>query len=305
MSRFCNKCGAPLRDGIRFCTKCGAPITEAPQPQPQPQYQPQSQPQPQYQPQPQAAKKSGKGAVIGIVAGLVVIALGVTGWLGFREGGFLRGGDTAAEEVKESDSPVKKSESSVKQPDEPVKTDAPEPDAPEPVSETYIFDDVSESDWYYEAVQWAAGESIVSGTTFNPTGDCTRAQALTFLWRAKGKPEPNLKVSPFTDASDGDYFYAPVLWAFENGLISLSGDGKFHPDDAATRAQAVTFLYRAEGSPKTHGTSQFSDVKDTDWFAPQAVWALEKGLLSSGGAFYPDGKASRAIYVTLLYRLYK
>ena len=137
--------------------------------------------------------------------------------------------------------------------------------------QSVVFTDVSENDWYYEPVLWASQKSIVSGDTFYPDDWCERAQALTFLWRAKGKPSPNLKVSPFTDVKEGDYFYEPVLWAFENGLISVSDDGQFHPTDATTRAQAVTFLYRAEGSPAQSGIASFGDVGSEDWFAPAVI----------------------------------
>ena len=169
-----------------------------------------------------------------------------------------------------------------------------------------MFADVSESDWYYDAVAWALEKEIVSGETFSPADPCTRAQALTFLWRAKGKPTPNLQHSPFTDVAESAYYYEPVLWAFEAGLLSASTDGQFHPDDPVTRAQTATFLYRAEGAPQQNLASPYADVQDSDWFAPAAIWAWSEDVVTLNDArtFDPQGKCTRAHYINFLYRCY-
>lgn len=168
------------------------------------------------------------------------------------------------------------------------------------------FTDVSEADWYYDAVSWAAKHAIVSGETFSPQEPCTRAQALTFLWRAKGEPSHVLKASPFTDVTEDAYYYEPVLWAFENGLLSASSDGQFHPNDPVTRAQTVMFLYRAEGMPPVSAPSPYSDVGDADWFAPAAIWAWSAGIVTLNDArtFSPKDTCTRAHYVNFLYRCY-
>ncbi len=169
-----------------------------------------------------------------------------------------------------------------------------------------MFADVSGSDWYYDAVAWALEKEIVSGETFSPADPCTRAQAMTFLWRAKGKPTPNLRHCPFTDVAESAYYYEPVLWAFESGLLSAATDGQFHPDDPVTRAQTATFLYRAEGAPRVDSASPYADVQDSDWFAPAAIWAWSEDVVTLNDArtFDPQGKCTRAHYVNFLYRCY-
>ena len=168
------------------------------------------------------------------------------------------------------------------------------------------FTDVSESDWYYDAVQWAAKQGVISGETFSPAAPCTRAQALTFLWRAKGKPAPASAQSAFADVTGNDYFFEPVCWATEAGLLSVGGDGMFHPDDPVTRAMTVTFLYRAEGSNKTSFLSPYSDVSDADWYADAATWAWWEEIVTLNDArtFDPSGVCTRAHYVNFLYRCY-
>ena len=175
-----------------------------------------------------------------------------------------------------------------------------------PLPNALTFTDVQESDWFYDAVKWAAKEGIVSGETFSPNSPCTRAQTLTFLWRAKGMPAPTKQDCPLTDVTEGAYYYEPVLWAFEKGLLSASDDGQFHAEDPVTRAQVVTFLYRAEGSPQPCSATPYSDVQDTDWFAPQAIWAYETGIVALNDAktFSPNDPCNRAQYVNFLFRCY-
>ncbi|MBQ7460143.1 MAG: S-layer homology domain-containing protein, partial [Oscillospiraceae bacterium] len=177
---------------------------------------------------------------------------------------------------------------------------------PEPEPIVNPFSDVSEGSWYYKPVMWAVEKGMVSGSRFNPSKDCTRAQTLTFLWRAKGCPEPSLKVSPFKDVKSGDYYFEPVLWAFENGMISVSGDAKFKPDDTVSRAQLMTFLYRAENGDADGLDNPFSNVKSSDWYYEPAVWAYSRGIISldSGGKFSASSSCTRAQVMTFLWRTY-
>jgi hypothetical protein len=166
------------------------------------------------------------------------------------------------------------------------------------------FADVKEGDWYYDAVMWAGREGVISGTQFSPSDPATRAQALTFLWRAAGEPKSKLKASPYTDVTEDDWFYAPVLWGFETGLISAAADGQFHAGDNLTRAQAVTFLCRAvEGEAKS-GARMFGDVRESDWYYAPANWAAENGIVGRDDsyAFQPGSAVTRATLITMLYR---
>jgi hypothetical protein len=131
-------------------------------------------------------------------------------------------------------------------------TDVTEPDAGDEGTELAVnpFEDVPEDSYYYEAVLWAAAEGITTGTTkttFSPKDTVTRAQTVTFLWRAAGKPEPAAEACPFADVPDGAYYRSAVLWAVAEGITLGTGDGKFSPNDDCVRAQIVTFLYRACG----------------------------------------------------------
>ena len=128
----------------------------------------------------------------------------------------------------------------------------PKLDAPVDLSEHEIpenpFADVSDNDYFLEPVLWAVANGITSGTgngNFSPNNTCTRGQVVTFLWRAMGKPDPVSTENPFSDVSENDYFFKPVLWALENGVTSGTGGGKFSPNDPCTRGQVVTFLFRA------------------------------------------------------------
>lgn len=170
---------------------------------------------------------------------------------------------------------------------------------------TYRFDDVAENDYYYKAVLWAAGAGITSGTsatTFGPHVTVTRAQMMTFLWRANGAPKA-AGSNPFTDVSTGDYYYDAVLWAVANGMTSGTSAARFSPDAAVTRSQAVTFLWRAAGSPAGSG-SKFDDVAADAWYAHAVAWAVANGITSGTGSssFSPEAAVSRAQAVTFLWR---
>ena len=172
-----------------------------------------------------------------------------------------------------------------------------------------FFVDVSASDYYYDAVLWAVGKGITSGTsatTFDPSGNCTRAQAVTFLWRAAGSPAAKSKVMPFADVKAG-YYYDAVLWAVENGITKGTSDTMFSPNATCTRAQIVTFLWRANGSPVASGNSAFTDVTADAYYAAAVTWAEKNGVTGGigGGLFGSNNNCTRAQIVTFLYRAMK
>lgn len=184
--------------------------------------------------------------------------------------------------------------------------DDPPEDGPE-AEEVFVnpFSDVKEGTYYYYAVLWAAKYGLVGGSAFQPTAPCARAQALTFLWRAAGEPEPVLKISPYADVGEGAYYFQPVLWAFENGIVSTASDGKFRPEDALDRAQAVTFLYRAAEGSAEGLENPFTDVKAGDYYYEAALWAYDQGVVGrdEAHAFHARQAVNRAQFITFLYRL--
>ena len=168
------------------------------------------------------------------------------------------------------------------------------------------FVDVKTGDYYYDAVLWAAGKGITSGTDtthFSPNASCTRAQIVTFLWRAAGSPEPK-NMGGFTDVSADSYYAKAVAWAVENGITGGTGNNKFSPDAACTREQAVTFLYRASGSPAVTGGSAFTDVAADAYYANAVVWAEQTNITGGiGGNLFGSGRdCTRGQIVTFLYR---
>ena len=171
---------------------------------------------------------------------------------------------------------------------------------------TQIFNDVPASAYYYDAVYWAVENGVTYGTTdttFTPERTVTRAEMVTFLWRAHGSPEPESSVNPFTDVSSSAYYYDAVLWAVENGVTNGTSAATFSPDATVTRAQAVTFQWRAAGSPAVSGGS-FADVTDDAYYADAVTWAVDGGVTygTGGNNFSPDVGVSRAQAVTFLYR---
>ena len=171
---------------------------------------------------------------------------------------------------------------------------------------TVSFRDVTQSDYYYDAVQWAVEKGITEGTsatTFSPDASCTRAQMVTFLWRAAGSPAPKSTVNPFTDVSASDYYYNAVLWAVENGITTGASADRFAPGATVSRAQTVTFLYRANGSPAASGAS-FSDVVADEYYANAVAWAVQNGITTGtgNGKFTPNAPCTRGQIVTFLYR---
>ena len=169
------------------------------------------------------------------------------------------------------------------------------------------FTDVSENDYFYNPVLWAVKNGITEGTsstTFSPGAVCTRAQMVTFLWRAAGCPSPKTEVNPFTDISPDDYYYNAVLWAAENNITKGTTETAFGPDDTCTRAHTVTFLYRAAGIPDTDAVNDFIDVDTDDYYAAAVDWAVNYEITNGTGnnMFSPDDDCSRDQIVTFLYR---
>ncbi|MBQ5670999.1 MAG: leucine-rich repeat protein, partial [Oscillospiraceae bacterium] len=140
------------------------------------------------------------------------------------------------------------------------------------------FTDVAKSDWFANPVLWAFDTGVTGGTsadTFGPNNFCTRAQVVTFLYAAAGKPEVNAAYSPFVDVKPTDWFYAPVMWAVQQGITSGTDDTHFSPEASCTRAQVVTFLYAAQGKPEVTGYSKFYDVGPADWYYAPVLWAAQ------------------------------
>ena len=172
------------------------------------------------------------------------------------------------------------------------------------------FTDVHAEDYYYDAVLWAAQEGVTGGTSdtlFAPNAGCTRAQAVTFLWRAAGSPEPKSAVLPFTDVPADAYYAKAVAWAVENGVAKGVSETAFAPDAACTRAQIVTFLWRAQQSPASSGENPFADVPADAYYAQAVAWAVANDVAKgvSETAFAPNDHCTRAQIVTLIYRCRK
>lgn len=169
------------------------------------------------------------------------------------------------------------------------------------------FSDVAANAYYADAVQWAVGEGITNGTTsttFAPNTACTRAQIVTFLWRAMGSPEPTSATNAFTDVTTGAYYYKAVLWAAEKGITAAISDTTFGPDETVTRAQTVTFLWRAAGEPASTATNPFTDVDSGAYYSTAVLWAVNEGVTTGTGAttFGPANPTTRGQIVTFLYR---
>ena len=169
------------------------------------------------------------------------------------------------------------------------------------------FADVAEDSFYYDAVMWAAKKGITSGadaTHFLPDALCQRAQVVTFLWRAAGSPEPENTVNPFVDVTEDSFFYKAVLWAVEKGITSGVDQNHFAPFAACSRAQVVTFLWRAEGCPEADAAIPFTDVVEGSYYAPAVQWAVENGITSgmSANIFGVNTTCNRAQIVSFLYR---
>lgn len=170
------------------------------------------------------------------------------------------------------------------------------------------FNDVKPGDYFYDAVNWAVEKGITTGTsatTFSPNTSCTRAQIVTFLWRASGSPEPKTASNPFTDVAANAYYCKAVLWAVENGITTGTSATTFSPGAPCTRAQGVTFLWRANGRKAASAAASFTDVASDAYYAPAVAWAAEQNVTGGvgNGLFSPDTTCTRAQIVSMLYRL--
>ena len=176
--------------------------------------------------------------------------------------------------------------------------------------QTGVFVDVATGSYYEDAVDWAVENGITQGTDdthFSPDGICTRAQAVTFLWRAAGSPKPETRTMPFTDVPVGSYYYDAVLWAVENGITKGTSDTTFSPNMICTRAQIVTFLWRSEKSPAAGTANPFADVKSTAYYAGAVLWAVKENITkgTTSTTFSPNADCTRAQIVTFLWRCKK
>lgn len=182
---------------------------------------------------------------------------------------------------------------------------APPKPAPKPIAG---FTDVFEGSYYADAVKWAVEKGITTGVgdkKFEPNDECTRAQAVTFLWRAAGSPNVIFE-NPFVDVKESDYFFKAVMWAAKNGITTGTDSTHFSPNEVCTRAQAMTFLWRAAGSKLPSVDNKFTDVKSSDYFFTPVMWGYSSGVCSGVDSthFDPNSKCTRSQMVTFLYRYY-
>ena len=176
--------------------------------------------------------------------------------------------------------------------------------------QTGVFVDVATGSYYEDAVDWAVENGITKGTDdthFSPDGICTRAQAVTFLWRAAGSPKPETRTMPFTDIPAGSYYYDAVLWAVENGITKGTSDTTFSPNMTCTRAQIVAFLWRSEKSPAAGSRNLFADVKSSAYYADAVLWAAKEDITkgTTNTTFSPNTDCTRSQIVTFLWRCKK
>lgn len=169
------------------------------------------------------------------------------------------------------------------------------------------FVDVNADSYYHDAVFWASKMNITTGTDtthFSPRMTCTRAQAVTFLWRAAGSPKPKTGIMPFGDIAAGSYYYDAVLWAFENNITTGTDASHFSPRMTCTRAQIVTFLWRALRSPIVNTVNPFIDVSADTYYVNAVLWAVKENVTTgtSDSTFSPSDDCTRAQIVTFLYR---
>ncbi len=180
-------------------------------------------------------------------------------------------------------------------------------DPTDPETKDNPFTDVQEGDYFAEPVNWAVQNAVTTGTTpttFSPEQDCTRAQMVTFLWRAKGSPEPSNATNPFVDVPQNAYYAKAVLWAAEQGITKGSSETTFSPDETVTRGQTVTFLWRMEGSESVSVNNPFADVAVDQYYTDAVLWAVKNGITTgkTDNSFAPDDPCTRAQIVTFLYR---
>jgi hypothetical protein len=177
----------------------------------------------------------------------------------------------------------------------------------QPTQPASPFTDVPADAYFADAVDWAVNKGITNGmtaTTFGPNEVCTRAQAMTFMWRFLGQPAHTSTNNPFTDVSADAYYYDAVLWAVENGVTKGTSATTFSPNDMVTRAQLVTFVYRYLGEPEVSQNNPFTDVSSDAYYYDAVMWANSLGVVQgvTGTTFVPNGECQRAHIVTILYR---
>ena len=224
--------------------------------------------------------------------------------------------EAAEQKLNDLKNPVEPTEPPTEEPteaptEEPTEapTEAPtEPKPTEPEHYENPFTDVKKEDYYEQPIAWAAAKGITVGVTehtFAPDLYCTREQIVTFLWREAGNPEPKTTKNPFTDVNESDYFYKAVLWAVENGVTVGSTETTFSPRAVCTRAQAVTFLWRAAGKPSMEqAKNPFIDLDLKEYYVDAVLWAVEKGITvgATDRTFEPDSTCTRGQIMTFLYR---
>lgn len=181
--------------------------------------------------------------------------------------------------------------------------------APEAPSLPGGFEDVPEDSYYKDAVDWAVNEGIINGTgdtTFEPDKTCTRAQAVTILWRSMGCPEPENRLMPFEDVPEDQYYYTAVLWASENGITLGTSATTFSPDEGCTRAHIVTFLWRTLGMPEISADNPFTDISENRYYYTAVLWAVAQDITNGTGnsCFEPDADCLRCQIVTFIYRAF-
>lgn len=185
---------------------------------------------------------------------------------------------------------------------EPTPTPTPTPVVPE-----NPFSDVAKTDYFYNAVLWAVNEKVTSGytdTLFAPNMTCTRAQVVTFLWRANGRPEPEITENPFSDVTSDQYYYKAILWAVEKGITKGVTEHLFAPDETITRGQFASFLWRLEGRPEYTVENPFADLPENSYYYNAVLWAYENKITAGyyQDLFAPDMGCSRCQVVSFLYR---
>ena len=179
-----------------------------------------------------------------------------------------------------------------------------------PLRDIVTFTDVPANAYYTDAISWAVLNGVTKGTsetTFSPNASCTRAQAVTFLWRAAGSPSPRSSTMPFTDVAADAYYCDAVLWAVEQDITKGTSDTAFSPNATCTRAQIVTFLWRSQTSPAAGAVNPFTDVAGNAYYAEAVKWAVMEGVTSGTTAttFSPNDHCTRAQIVTFLWRWMK
>ena len=310
----CANCGAVLAPGEMFCAECGTPAGHPQQPAPAPQQPAYAQPvyaqppvQQPYPQQPVQQQKKGKGLLIGLLCGgaALLIALVLVG--GFVWPGFFKSGETPAPTGEESVyTPTKKptepkpTEPPFTEPTEPMPTETEPPETTEFVNP---FTDMAEDDYAYDAFVWAYQNGIVSGGEAKPDKEIKRAEAVTFLWRAAGEPEPDLVQNPFTDVDESKYYYKAALWAYEMGIVTTSSKAEFKPTGDLSQAQALTFLNRLVQGGDSSGKRYFADVPPEKWYFAPIGWGVENGIVDYyGWSFGPDDSTWRGDFILWLAR---